>query len=183
MRELMLDLETLDVRSRSVVLSIGAVVWETHTDKYEIISKFYRVLNLDEQITKGRTVSQSTLLWWQQQDPIARKEAFTVERNASSDALTDLRTFIYTHGLERFWANPTTFDFPIIETLAEDFDIMVPWKYNQKYDVRTVVLESGLSVRDHVPSRSIDGFPHTPVFDCEWQIDVLHAARKLLHNH
>ena len=181
MQELMIDIETLDIRSRAVVLSIGAVVWHTKIEAdglltYDIIDRFYRKPEIDEQFKKGRTVGQSTLLWWQQQNPTAQAEAFDPVRQGCLVSWRDLYEFVRSFNINHFWASPATFDFPILETFAEDLGFNTPWNYNQKYDVRTVVNEASYSAKDHKYSHLV-GIPHVPVYDCEAQIDLLTAAR------
>ncbi len=198
MYELMFDLETLDTKPSAVVLSVGVVIWETVFNpqidglRYDIAERFLRVLDIQEQLNRGRTVSQSTLLWWQQQDPTARAEAFNPERESVSVVLHDLRRLVDQYfnkgsgykgikasgykGINRFWASPSTFDFPIWDDLAMAFHAQTPWKYNQKYDVRTVVQEANLSAKNHFDG-ALTGIAHTPVYDCEWQISLLNAAR------
>lgn len=193
MLEMMIDLETLDTKPSAVVLSLGAVVWETlHSDadglSYEIVERFMRVLNMEEQFTRGRTVSQSTLLWWQRQDPTARAEGFNPVRQPVTKVLDDFMTFARQYGSEgfdddqinAFWASPVAFDLPIWEDLAMTFSGFVPWRYNQRYDVRTVVREANLSAKGHTDPK-LTGIPHTPVYDCEWQISLLTAARQKLN--
>lgn len=193
MLELMFDLETLDTKPSAVVLSVGAVVWKTKRDltthsfplRWEIEDRFYRVLDIEEQLDHKRTVSQSTLFWWMSQDATARSEAFAVNRQPVTNVLNGLVVFAnkFTNphtgkpALNRFWANPATFDFPIWEDLALTFGRFVPWTYRQRYDVRTAVTEASYSVRDHVETQPIYGVRHMPVYDCEWQIDLLTAAR------
>ncbi len=193
MYELMIDLETLDTKPSAVVLSVGAVVWETFYSEteglsYEIVERFMRVLNMEEQFSRGRTVSQSTFLWWQRQDPTARAEAFHPVRQPVEAVFNDFHEFVNPYaesfvgdpGINAFWASPVAFDFPIWEDLAMTLSGHVPWKYNQRYDVRTVVREANLSVKDHEDSKLV-GTPHTPVYDCEWQISLLTAARQKLN--
>ncbi len=184
MRELMFDLETLDTKPSAIVLSVGAVVWETFkTDTgilgWHVINRFYRILDIQSQAEKKRTVSESTLVWWQRQDANARDEAFSPVRQPVTGVLNDFRRFVDlgSHEINAFWASPATFDFPMWEDLAMTFSNYVPWSYRQKYDVRTVVREASYSAKDHVPTRTIDGLPHMPIYDCEWQIDLLTAAR------
>ena len=187
MYELMFDLETLDTKPSAVVLSVGVVVWETFYSEttgliWKPVERFLRVLDMEEQFARGRTVSQSTLLWWQQQTPVAKEGAFNPVRRPIKRVLTDLRDMVDGYGdpsITAFWASPSTFDFPIWEDLAMTFSNYVPWTYRQKYDVRTVVREAGLSARDHSDSK-LTGVPHTPVYDCEWQISLLTAARQKL---
>ncbi len=195
MYELMFDLETLDTKPSAVVLSVGAVVWETFHNEapgltWEPVERFMRVLNIQEQVDRQRTVSQDTLLWWHRQDPTAKAEVFNPKRQPVEAVLNDLFTFAqqFTVGdlqLNAFWASPATFDFPIWEDLAMTFSNFVPWTYRQKYDVRTVVREANLSAKNHIlgdgGGNTAQGTPHTPVYDCEWQIDLLTAARQTLN--
>ena len=147
--------------------------------KWRVLKRFYRILDIQSQADKKRTVSESTLIWWQRQDANARDEAFSAVRQPVTGVLRDFRAFtISVPGeINAFWASPATFDFPIWEDLAMTFSEYVPWSYRQKYDVRTAVKEANYSAKDHIPTRPIDGVPHLPVYDCEWQIDLLNAAR------
>ena len=198
MYELMFDLETLDTKPSAVVLSVGAVVFNTEMSypmsgaagelKAVIVRRFTRVLNMQEQFSRGRTVSQDTLLWWQRQAPTARAEAFHPVRQPVEAVFNDFHEFVNPYaesfvgdpGINAFWASPVAFDLPIWEDLAMTFNNFVPWKYNQRYDVRTVVREANLSAKNHEDEKLI-GIPHTPVYDCEWQISLLTAARQKLN--
>ena len=195
MLELMFDLETEDTKHSAVVLSVGAVIWESvmeeHDDHprltYRIFDRFYRVLDIEEQIEKGRTQSHSTLSWWKEQDSVAYQEAYNPVRNPVTEVLNDFREFAQKYadpeamdpGINAFWASPACFDFPIWEDLAMTCGNYVPWSYRQRYDVRTVVREARYSVEGHDYSH-LHGVPHTPVYDCEAQIDLLTAARNKL---
>jgi len=182
-QEMMFDLETLDTLPSTIVLSIGAVIWETVQPVtgplfWRVKRRFYRILDIQSQADRKRTVSESTLIWWQRQDANARDEAFSAVRQPVTGVLNEFRRFAdVTDGINAFWANPATFDFPIWEDLAMSFSNYVPWSYRQKYDVRTAVREASYSAKNHMPTRPIDGVPHLPVYDCEWQIDLLTAAR------
>lgn len=183
MREMMFDLETLDTQPSTIVLSMGAVIWETFQPssaplQWRVLRRFYRILDIQSQADRKRTVSESTIIWWQRQDANARDEAFSAVRQPVTRVLDDFRRFAdLESGINAFWANPATFDFPIWEDLAMSFSNYVPWSYRQKYDVRTAVREASYSAKDHIPTRPIDGVPHLPVYDCEWQIDLLTAVR------
>lgn len=183
MYEMMIDLETLDTRPKAIVLSVGAVIWETFQDEdgnlsYHVWERFLRRPEIDPQVIFGRTISEETLLWWQKQTVDARAEAFDKDRQPIGQVMIDLKTLAGKYDVNHFWASPDTFDFPIMESLAEDVGLlsMLPWSYRQKYDVRTVVNEASYSASAH-KAEGLAGVPHTPVFDCEWQIDLLTAAR------
>lgn len=180
--ELMFDLETLDTLPSAVVLSVGAVIWKTveyqpRVLEWEPVERFYRVINIQEQLDTKRTVSQATLLWWLQQDLTAREEAFAPVRQPARLALDDFSYWADQYEINAFWASPATFDFPIWEDFAMTFGKHTPWTYRQKYDVRTVVREANYPAKDHLIVKELAGVPHMPVFDCEAQIDLLTAAR------
>lgn len=184
MIEMMFDLETLDVKSSALVLSVGAVTFEMFDTgggnlDYRIVDRFYRVLDMERQFRIPRTVSQSTLLWWMQQDADARAEAFAPVRRNVGLVMDELQGFVDKDAItiNKFWASPVSFDFGIWNSLADDMSHSTPWKYNQVYDVRTVLNEASYSAKDHEPTRKIEGKAHMPVYDCEWQIDELIAAR------
>ena len=202
MIEMMFDLETLDVKSSALVLSVGAVIFETlpaETGNYYVIrDRFYRVLDMERQFMIGRTVSQATLLWWMQQCQDARDEAFAPVRHNVYRVMDELQDFVDAHDvttrdfstvkidtppvetvqkINKFWASPVSFDFGIWDSLADDMSHSTPWRYNNVFDVRTVVNEASYPAKNHRLTRKVSGLAHMPVYDCEWQIDELHAAR------
>jgi len=199
MYEMMFDLETLDTVPNAIVLSVGAVIFETFLNPatglekltWNPIGRYYRRLNIQTQIDLGRSMSEATLLWWMQQDLTAREEALApvTERrdcwavlnglNDFASQFTDPSSGTHNYSITRFWANPSTFDFPIWDSLAANLAAPVPWRYNQFRDVRTVVQTANLSVKSHV-APEVKGIPHMPIYDCEWQISLLTAARERL---
>ena len=147
-----------------------------------------RVPSIDEQRALNRSSSPHTLRWWKEQNVTAYQEAYNPVRQSCVQVLEQFREFANSYadgsvndpGINAFWASPATFDFPIWEDFAMTFNNYVPWSYRQKYDVRTVVREANLSVKNHGDPELV-GLPHTPVYDCEWQISLLTAARQKLN--
>lgn len=170
--EMMIDLETLDIKPIAVVLSIGAVKFERDGT---IKDKFYRVMHFQQQLNLGRTCSQSSLLWWMQQGHTARNEAFSPVRHDVLSAIADFNEW-YGDDVTCVWANDPDFDCAIWESLCLDFNMYTPWNYRNKGALRTVVRESGISVRNVV--QDAPGLPHMPVTDCENQVKILMAARE-----
>lgn len=193
MNEMMIDLESKDTIPSAVVLSLGVVVWKSEMvghyapgmDQpellldYEVIERLYRKPSILEQEADGRSTSTATMKWWALQDRDAFDEAFEREefRISVEELFRDLILLAAAHGVTKFWASPNTFDFPIMDDLARMYGLTVPWSYNNCFDVRTVVNEASYSAKDHVPMKEIAGKPHMPVTDCEYQIDLLTAAR------
>lgn len=171
--ELMFDLETLDTKPSAAVLSLGAVLFDRTG---AIHDRFYRALDLQAQFDAGRTVSQDTLLWWMAESAEARAEAFHPVRRMIPNALGEFLGWVKKQpGLTKHWCNGPAFDGVILESLARDFGCMVPWEYNQLRDQRTLVDAAGISIRDLHPD--ITGVPHTPIYDCEFQVAVITACR------
>ena len=187
MNEMMIDLETKDTIPSAVVLSLGAVVWKSemveHDDHsrldYEVVERLYRHPSVYTQEFDGRSSSAETLKWWALQDRDAFDEAFIDGKLQCpiDDMFRDLILMASAHGITKFWASPNTFDFPIMNDLARMYGLNVPWSYNNCFDVRTVVNEASYSAQSHVLTQEIAGKAHMPVTDCEYQIDLLTAAR------
>lgn len=179
-KEMMVDIETLDVVPRAVVLSVAAVPF-TQKDGAELDKAFMKRVELQPQFEIGRTVSEATLNWWFEQDKEVIAEAFHHQRFAADKVLKGLATVC--EGYDTFWANGPQFDFIILEDLARDFGVFheLPWMFFQQRCVRTIKDEAGLDRRwqpDHMPE-GMKG-AHDPVTDCYVQIEALRAARDLL---
>ncbi len=175
--EIMIDLETLDTRSRSVILSIGAVKFVEGDETF--CETFYERLEIDPQLADGRTISQRTLQWWGKQDPAAYDEALASDRVWPSQVIHRLGLFI--GDIRPIWANGPSFDCILWETLCEDARMKPPWRYNEVRDMRTIREESGLP-RNWEPLVKFSTFTfygeHHPIYDCMVQIGIVREARK-----
>ena len=137
MAHIMLDIETIDTLPTSVVLSFGAVKFDPYSlaDPYD---GMYHRLQLDEQSTHGRTISDDTVEWWSKQHPDAQKEVFdeSIER-------TDIPTFLaalnkYMVGVDKIWSQGPVFDICILENMYRMYSISPNWRYSQVRDSRTL---------------------------------------------
>ena len=193
MNEMMIDLESRDTVPSAIVLSLGAVVWKSKMVEhqvpgggtedlldYEVVERLYRHPDTELQEADGRTSSIETMKWWAIQDRDAFNEAFIDSKLQGSveEMFRDLILMAAAHGVTKFWASPVTFDIPMLNDLARMYGLVVPWSYNNCYDVRTVVNEANYSAKSHILLHEIAGKAHMPVTDCEWQIDLLTAARR-----
>ena len=170
--EMMIDIETLDVKPTAVVLSVGAVAFERSG---QIRDRFYRVLDVQKQTKLGRTVSFDTVQWWMDQEPDAQAEAFATVRQRVADVLTDLNAYCRKYDSNTYWALGPQFDYIILESLHDQMGSSVPWSHGQLRDVRTMCGEANIDRRGH--GSQVMGLPHTPIYDCEFQIELLTMAR------
>lgn len=169
MRHLMVDLETLDTRPSTVILSIGAVVFDPE-DAPTLQSRLYERCQWQSQLDAGRTVSESTLRWWLQQDDAARR-ALEGPAVLLTQALADLAA-LYTDGrCERIWANGQSFDISILDHAYAAGGQTSPWEF---YNVRCFrTLKSLPSARG--VSKPENALAHNALFDAIAQAQHLQA--------
>lgn len=135
MNDVMIDIETMDTKPSSIVLSIGAVKFCLKTGR--LGDEFHRVLNIQEQIDVGRTLSASTLQWWMKQSREA-KEVFLKPQYGVLDVLNDFTEYFQKEGTLFVWGNGASFDPVIIDNLYRSFKKQSPWQYWNVMDVRTI---------------------------------------------
>lgn len=177
--ETMIDIETLDIGPRSIVLSMAAVHF---TQDRGPLDHIYVVLDIDVQIVNGRTMSQDTLFFWMHQtNNTARDMAFTSQRDNVVKALDKfIRFFDRDSSPLTVWANSTSF--MILDSLFQDMNMRVPWNYRDFRDVRTLLelaRGAGLALC-RVPDEHVDGSTHDPLSDCRWQIAQVREGRRRL---
>ena len=130
---LMMDIETLGTGPKAVVTSIGVTVF--NLDESEL-DTFYIEVPVQPQLDKGRVVTASTISWWF--DQIKQGARCPVELTASTKCLFELAQFLDRYSDCELWAHGTTFDIVIVESLFEDFEVKVPWKFWNVMDCRTI---------------------------------------------
>jgi hypothetical protein len=143
-----LDLETLDTKPTSIVLSIGMLCVDSDKEYSfnELVDKGIEVkLNAYEQGQMGRTVSASTLTWWEKQG----EEASRVLQPSDKDvSIVDLHSIIknylekngYDYRNTLLYCRGQSFDFPILENLFEEtLKGSQPFNSWKARDTRTVI--------------------------------------------
>lgn len=161
MLNVMIDIETLDIKPTAVVVSVGIVTF-TQDETRDILYIDAKASIMD-QISKGRTVDQDTVAWWKGKPTIDTLKSPCV----SPSDLSELRRMIYVHTppeLE-YWSRGSL-DFIVLENLLVD---CVPWKYWQLRDVRTL---------DHFVPKCTPTIPHNPVADCLAQIQQVWNVKR-----
>ncbi len=134
-KSLMVDLETLAVSPRAVVLTLGAVTFDPTSQG--IIDQLYLRINIDDQDALGREIDPNTLEWWGKQDPIIIEEAFGAENRIPLTVAMD-RFHKFAWGCKDFWSHGATFDLVIIEDILRQLNRPLPWNYWALRDTRTL---------------------------------------------
>lgn len=135
---MMLDLETLGTRPGSVILSIGACVFDEHGPIDNVAFTFHADLYLSDQTARGCTIDPDTVLWWLQQKDDARMAVVNRTPISVMAALGLLYNFYERNDCETVWSNGADFDIPLITDLYKRAGLAPPWKYNAGRDVRTI---------------------------------------------
>lgn len=162
--KLMVDFETLGLGERPVILSMGAVVF----DDAKIHEYFEYYIDKETAVKEGFSVDQSTLDWWDEQDPAARAHAFNGEGNIK-DALHELVNFYKLHGCTEIWSKGALADIRWLNNALDHFGIKRPWKFYKEYCFRTLLKS--------VPSFEMPfvGMPHNALDD------AVHQAKQFIH--
>jgi hypothetical protein len=143
---IMIDLETMGTSPDCVVLTLGAVKFDEDT-RAEPVDQIYHRLDIESQTSLGRTIDDSTLDWWSQQNAEVRDEAFSDHGRVDvNTALDDLNRLVV--GAKHIWAHGAVFDICILENLMRQLGRPCPWHYWQVADSRTLF---GLCPQDPRP--------------------------------
>jgi len=158
----MIDLETLDVLPTATVLTIGGVKFNPN-EISEPTQPFYYRFNVDEQLDKGRTTSESTLEWWGKQAEDVREEALGDDnRTPVLEVLQALNKWCV--GVDTIWCQGPAFDIVILEDMFRSYDHHLPWPFWKIKDSRTLF---GIMPTD--PRKAINFAAHNALEDCKVQ--------------
>lgn len=149
--DVMVDLESLDTADGAVVISLGAVAFNTYgadtAASLNILGtgrNFYIPFNIQEQLDKGRTVDASTLCWWMKQETNARAVFQEQTPHSVFSALTAFSNFCEEHSIKRMWGNGNMFDNVKMRSLFDSFNHDgYPVDFRSDMDLRTYRVAAG----------------------------------------
>lgn len=137
--DVMIDLETLATDEDTVVVSIGACTFDVKTGEVAK-SSFYMILEMQDQLNRGRKLSADTLKWWIGQEEKA-KQMFHEKAQSPLNVLNTLATWLRQVSPDsrnlKVWGNGSTFDISILQHMFRMYNMKCPWGYNGVMDVRT----------------------------------------------
>lgn len=175
MKDVMVDLETLGMVPGCVIISIGAVFF----DSTGLGDEFYTVVNRMDAEARGLTVDAATVKWWTQQSDEARKVLHDSSRKKTSlplmMALAQFDRFLSSRGdvtNVRVWGNGADFDNPILAVAYDRLGQRPPWKFWNNRCFRTL---KNLAPEEAKPPRQ--GTHHNALDDAKHQAE--HAVRAL----
>ena len=169
----MIDLETLDTKPSSTILTLGAVKFNPLTFD-EPTNELYIKLDIDEQDRLGRTASDATLEWWMKQDPKIQEEAFSEnDRVGITQTLSQLSKYLINSDV--IWAHSYGFDMTILEDLYRQVKLPVPWNFWQIRDSRTL-----FALLPQDPRKSMQTDLHNALADAYYQAKGVQMAYQQL---
>lgn len=174
-RNIMLDIETLGNTAGSVILTVGAVVF----DNTGASDRFYRRISLKDSLSFGFTVDADTLEWWMSQNETVRNEAFAIGTDKEADsvggALDRIHSFFMTSRRKVvLWGNGASFDPVLLEAYYQKFNLSQLFDYRNVRCYRTVS-----AMFPSVPKRVREN-AHNAQADAEAQVQRLLDIRAVL---
>ncbi len=131
MKNIMLDIETLDNKANAAIVSIGAVYFDENGTGEE----FYCNIDFNSVMLSGGTVGAETLEWWLQQNEYARSSLLTNQKRIQ-DALEAFTSFCDPEA--KIWGNGASFDNVILASTYKRLHRIVPWKFFNDRCYRTI---------------------------------------------
>ena len=175
---IMIDLEALSTLPNAMILSIGAVKFNPFDnnendcpDGSVLLPSFYSRIDL-ESMGSEFDISEPTMEWWAKQEEHIKDEAFNSKKRLRlKEVLTGLYRFC--NDSNHYWANGSTFDYPILEHACRASGKGFRWMYWQVKDSRTVMKLSH--------AEQPEEWKHHALYDCFNQIVGLQRAVKELN--
>ena len=165
----MIDLETLDKKPTSVIVSVGICAFDIDG----IHDKKYFILDCEEQMEKGRTISFDTLEWWFRQSKEVTDAAFNQpDKLPIKKFLEQLGYFCAKNNIKKMYAQGTDFDLPMIRDLHDQYNHELPYDYWLARDTRTVYE----FMKSEKPPRT--GVHHNAMDDAIYQAQCVILAMK-----
>ena len=138
-RHCMLDLETLGTRPGCVIRSIGAVFFDF--DGKPLGPEYYANIDHYSAIALGLRVDPLVVAWWGEQSADARA-ALEINPHPIKAVLDGFSRFLIENGetdMLCLWSHGAGFDIPVAEAAMVLTGSIMPWKYSNCRDTRTLI--------------------------------------------
>ena len=142
----MVDIETFGRRPRGLVVSIGAVLFDTHKkvplDKRA--REFHAVLSWEAALVESRFEKNlETLDWWHEKQPAAYVRLRKLMKRSKLDMTKLMEQFCnwvapFCERDAKVWGNSPSFDLVTLENAAKEVGMRFPIRYYVENDYRTL---------------------------------------------
>jgi len=170
MQDIMLDLETLGTEPNAIILSIGMVAFDYQNNK--LGPEFYTPISVLGSVAAGYQYSDSTLIWWERQTPVARgvlAEALTTAITPYA-ACNSVREYLQQFSPDvRVWGNGAAFDNELLRGYLRKHYPVPLWKFWNDRCYRTLNALMAARVEKTDPLASRVGTHHNALDDAKTQ--------------
>ncbi len=167
MTDIMVDLETLGTTPGSIILSIGACMFDPVTG--DVLAQFYRTIDRASCEAAGLTADASTEAWWAGQSQAAR-DALLMDTSPLSEVLESFAGWWLAQRGERLWAHAPNFDETLLAAAYRACGVGHPWQFWNVRCTRTIYALAGVK-----PDRTV-GTHHNALDDAIAQAVAVHRA-------
>jgi 3'-5' exoribonuclease Rv2179c-like domain len=146
----MLDLETLGTTPGCVILSIGAVAF----DSTAVFSTFEVLIDPRSCQRAGLTIDADTVMWWLGQEEAARAAFFQEPAIPLNVALEQFSFWMNaSERPARLWSKGPSFDAAVLAAAYRAVRLDVPWDFRQERCVRTILDLMGVDASNYRETR------------------------------
>lgn len=148
------DFETCATTANAAVMQVAAVAWDRYDDNCPFNLEHDRDVSFNEHIdlrtcvVDGFDFEQQTTTWWSQRSEVA-KQAVTDGKPEPVEEVfarfTNWMEEVMHHNDAAsicLWCQGMDFDGAILRNVCKKYDLLLPCKYQQFRDCRTVILEA-----------------------------------------
>jgi hypothetical protein len=177
----MIDIETFGRRPRGLVVSIGAVLFDTHKEvpSTDAASEFHTVLSWEAALAESRFEKNlETLDWWHEKQAAAYARLRELMKRSTLNMTQLLEQFCnwvapFCEGGAKVWGNSPSFDLVQLENAAKEVGIRFPIPYGVENDYRTLTdLVYGSTSKPRPP----ENIAHDALADARFQARVCAQA-------
>lgn len=144
MNNSMLDLETFGTRPGCAIRSVGAVMFDPHSD--QIGAEFYMNVSDESCAMAGLFVQDDTAAWWDKQTQAAR-DALMVDPKGIYVVVQQFHEWFRKNRGVFVWGHGGNFDEPLWSAVAHKLGQRTPWKFWDARCTRSVYDVAGFDPR------------------------------------
>jgi hypothetical protein len=150
----MIDIETLGRDYNSVVVSVGAVMFDAENGVHEDAT-FYEEIDPVSCQEHGLTIDAGTLGWWLTENLDEAPDVIPGGRKLER-VLTDFNRFYARNNVDAVWAKSPIFDLQMLETAFDVTDKRTPWSFWETRDVRTFLTIDDVETDSETAHNALD---------------------------
>lgn len=177
--DVMIDIETFGNKPSSVIVAIGAVMFDPQhppQDSVDMKERFYACVDARSQ--KGRTMDADTIYWWLQQDRLAIA-ALLNDQKPIGDCLVAFTSFLTANKPKKAWCYGATFDHVILDDVFTQLGLINPVHYRDRLDMRTFIELMPKVPRPNPPNAVAHNAIHDCMIQAKWMQHCYAAMRGL----